>query len=115
MYPDYENISNNCGAKDHFERKCMKERGTNQQSRNQHQRRVFNIRDNNGPDEDDDSGDASLYSLTPGKQGAYAKCRMLVHGNQLVLENRHRGRSQYADSQIRQRCCPVQWSSHNME
>ena len=56
----------------------MKGRGTNQQSRNQHQRRVYNIRDNNGRDEDDDNGNAWVYSLTPRKRGAYAKCRMLV-------------------------------------
>ena len=39
----------------------MKGRNTNQLSRNQHQRRVYNIRDNNGPDEDDDSGDVWVH------------------------------------------------------
>ena len=54
MCPAYGKTYNNCGAKDHLERKCRKGRGTNQQYRNQHQRRVYNIRDNN---EDDDTGD----------------------------------------------------------
>ena len=95
MCPAYGKTCNNCGAKDNFERKCMKGRNTNQLSRNQHQRCVYNIRDNNGPDEDDDSGDTWVHSLTPRK--------------------RHRCRSQYAASQIRQRCCPIQWHSHNVE
>ena len=59
---------------------------TNKLSRNQHQRRGYNIRDNNGLDEDDDSGDAWVHSLTPQKRGAYAKCLMLVNGKQLVLQ-----------------------------
>ena len=86
MCPAYGKTCNNCGAKDHFERKCMKGRGTNQQSRNQHQRRVYNIRDNNGRDEDDDNAIAWVYSLTPRKRGTYAKCRMLVNGKQLVFQ-----------------------------
>ena len=86
MCPAYGKTCNNCGGKDNFERKCMKGRGTNQQSRNQHQRRVYNIRDNNGRDEDDDNGNAWVYSLTPRKRGAYAKCRMLVNGKQLVFQ-----------------------------
>ena len=86
MCPAYGKTCNNCGAKDNFERKCMKRRNTNQLSGNQHQRRVYNIRDNNGPDEDDDSGDAWVHSLTPRKRGAYAKCRMLVNGKQLVFQ-----------------------------
>ena len=39
----------------------------------------------NGPDEDDDSGDTWVHSLTPRKRGAYAKCRMLVNGKQHTM------------------------------
>ena len=86
MCPAYGKTCNNCGAKDNFERKCIIGRNRNQLPRNQHQRRVYNIRDNNGPDEDDNSGDAWVRSLTSRKRGAYAKCRMLVNGKQLVFQ-----------------------------
>ena len=82
--PEHGKTCNKCGVGDNFEPKCMKGRNTNQLSRNQYQRREYNIRDNNGSDEDDDSGDAWVHSLTPQKLCAYANCRMLVYGKQLV-------------------------------
>ena len=84
--PAYGQTCNHCWANDNFERKCMKGHGTNQQPRNQHQQHVYNISDNNGPDEDDDNGDAWVYSLRPRKRGAYAKCRILVNGKQLAFQ-----------------------------
>ena len=62
----------------------MRGRGTNQHSRNQ--RRVYNVHNTKGPDEDDDSGDAGVYSLTPRKRGAYAKYSALVNGKQIVFQ-----------------------------
>ena len=62
----------------------MRGRGTNQHSRNQ--RRVYNVHNTKGTDEDDDSGDAVVYSLTPRKRGAYAKYSALVNGKQIVFQ-----------------------------
>ena len=85
--PAYGKTCNNCGSKDHFERKCIKGRNTNQLSRNQHQRRVYYVRDNNGYDEDDDdSGDTWVHILTSRNWSACAKCRMFVNGKQLVFQ-----------------------------
>ena len=65
-----------------------------------------NIRDNNGSDEDDDSGDTWVYSLTPRKRGAYAKCRKLVNGKQLVFQ---------IDTGATVNMLPARWRSHNVE
>ncbi|KAK2173835.1 hypothetical protein NP493_848g03057 [Ridgeia piscesae] len=81
----------------------MKGRNTNHLSRNQHQRCVYNIR-NNGSEKEYDNGDTWVHSLTPRKRGAYAKCRMLVNGKQLVFQIDNRCHSQYA---ARQRYCPT--------
>ena len=72
----------------------MKGRNTNQLSRNQHQLGAF---------------------TDTTKTGRICEASNARKREAVRSPNRHRCHSQYAASQIRQRCCPIQWRSHNVE
>ena len=76
---------NRCGGKNHFKRKCLKDRSAIQRVKTRHQRRVYKVYEYDGSNDSDDSKDARVYSIAH-KGSADAKCRMFVNLEPVVFQ-----------------------------